>query len=300
MTVAALGGPAETLARIDASNPALLDLSTDAAGKPLTLLAIISLLGWGLGYFGQPHILARFKALSSERVAVRARRIALGWVLVTLGGAVLAGLAGIAWLEPPLSDADSEKVFMLLVNALFHPIPAGICLAAVLAAIMSTADSQLLVCSSTFTDDFYQRFFRRGASERELVNAGRLSVIGIALVAVMLALDPESKVLDLVAYAWAGFGAAFGPTLLLALYWRRMTARGAFAGIVAGGLTVVVWKQLSGGIFERYELVPGVMASAAAIVAVTLADRGPAQRVTDIFDAVERRIRGDGVAARSP
>ena len=300
MTVAALGGPAETLARIDAINPALLDLSTDAAGKPLTLLAIISLLGWGLGYFGQPHILARFKALSSERVAVRARRIALGWVLVTLGGAVLAGLAGIAWLEPPLSDADSEKVFMLLVDALFHPIPAGICLAAVLAAIMSTADSQLLVCSSTFTDDFYQRFFRRGASERELVNAGRLSVIGIALVAVMLALDPESKVLDLVAYAWAGFGAAFGPTLLLALYWRRMTARGAFAGIVAGGLTVVVWKQLSGGIFELYELVPGVMASAVAIVAVTLADRGPAQRVTDIFDAVERRIRGDGVAARSP
>jgi sodium/proline symporter len=292
MTFDALGGLGPALARIDAANPALLSIWTDASNQPLTVVAVVSLLAWGLGYFGQPHILARFKALSSEVLAARARRIAVGWVMLTLVGAILVGLAGIPWLDPALSDADSEKVFLLLVNALFHPVPAGICLAAVLAAIMSTADSQLLVSSSTFTEDFYQRFFRRRASQRELVSAGRLSVVVIALIAFALALDPASKVLDLVAYAWAGFGAAFGPALLLSLYWRRMTALGAFAGIVSGGLTVVAWKQLSGGVFDLYEMVPGVAVSTLAIVLASLADRAPSAEVVATFDAVHRRVAG--------
>ena len=225
VTVNALGGIDTTLARIADKNPALLEISTVASGEPIAVLSVISLMAWGLGYFGQPHILARFKAVASEKLIGRARGIAVTWVVVTLAGAMLVGLVGVPYFDPPLADADSEKVFLLLVEALFHPVPAGICLAAVLAAVMSTADSQLLVSSSTFTDDLYQRFFRRRASERELVLAGRAAVVVIAAIAFTLALDPQSKVLDLVAYAWAGFGAAFGPTLLLSLYWRRMTAK---------------------------------------------------------------------------
>ena len=288
--IEAAGGFDDGLSRIEALNPELLDIWTQASGEPLGVLAILSLLGWGLGYFGQPHILARFKALSSAKLAGRARRIAIGWVLITLSGALLVGLAGIPLMAPPLGDADSEKVFLLLVDALFHPIPAGICLAAVLAAIMSTADSQLLVCSSTFTEDFYQRLLRRQASDAELVMAGRLSVILVAAVAFMLALDPDSKVLNLVSYAWAGFGAAFGPALLLALYWRRMTARGAMAGIIAGGLTVVLWKQLSGGIFDLYEIVPGVVFSTVAVITISLLDRVPDARETRHFDGAKTRI----------
>lgn len=290
MVVISLGGLGATVDSVAAANPELLDPWTNAAGEPLALLSILSLMGWGLGYFGQPHILARFKAVASERLVARARRIAVTWVLMTLAGAMLVGLAGVPWFDPALSDTDSEKVFILLVDALFHPIPAGICLAAVLAAIMSTADSQLLVASSTFTGDLYRRFFRRDASERELVVAGRVAVLVVAALAFALALDPESKVLDLVAYAWAGFGAAFGPTLLLSLYWRRMTAAGAMSGIVVGGLTVVVWRQLEGGVFDLYEIVPGVLLSTLAILSVTRLDRAPSPEVTAVFDAVRQRV----------
>jgi len=158
------------------------------------------------------------------------------------------------------------------VHLLFHPWLAGVCLAAILAAVMSTADSQLLVASSTFTEDFYRRFVRPSAGPRELVLAGRASVMVLAGLAFVLALDPNAMVLDLVSYAWAGFGAAFGPALLLSLYWPRMTGRGALAGILMGGLTVIVWKQLDGGIFDLYELVPGFVLSWFAVWAVSLLD----------------------------
>jgi len=290
MVVIELGGPGALFEQISEANPALLDPWTNAGGEPLAWLSVLSLMGWGLGYFGQPHILARFKAVASARLVGRARRIAVTWVLLTLTGAMLAGLAGVPWFDPALSDTDSEKVFILLVEALFHPIPAGICLAAVLAAIMSTADSQLLVASSTFTGDYYRRFFRKQASERELVIAGRVAVLVIASLAFMLALDPESKVLDLVAYAWAGFGAAFGPALLLSLYWRRMTAAGAMAGIMAGGLTVVLWRSLEGGMFDLYEIVPGVVVSTLAVVFVSTLDREPTPEVLREFDLVNETL----------
>jgi sodium/proline symporter len=176
---------------------------------------------------------------------------------------------GIGGLHETLSGTDTEKVFIKLVESLFHPAPAGICLAAILAAIMSTADSQLLVCTSVFTEDFYKSFFRREASQKELIRVGRGAVIVMALGAVGLAIDPRNKVLDLVAYAWAGFGAAFGPTLIMSLYWKRMTRNGALAGIVVGGLTVIFWKHLSGGIFELYEIVPGFALSLIGIVLVS-------------------------------
>jgi len=263
--VVALGGPGATLEAIAARSPQLLDAWHTVSGEPLGVIGAISLLAWGLGYFGQPHILARFMAIDGVERMPRARRIAMGWVTLTLTGAVCAGLAGIGLVQPPLQGADSEKVFMALAGLLLNPVLAGVCLAAILAAIMSTADSQLLVSSAALTEDLYRPFVRPGASQRELVWVGRVAVLAIAALAFHLALDPHSRVLDLVAYAWAGFGASFGPTLLLALYWPRMTRNGAVAGIIAGGVTVIVWKQLSGGLFDLYEMVPGCLASALAV-----------------------------------
>lgn len=289
IAIAREGGWTATLAKVSDAGPPLLNALTDAKGEPLGALAIMSLMAWGLGYFGQPHILARFKAIRSVDDIPAARRIAVGWVSITLLCAVLVGLAGIGYLEPPLQGADTEKVFILLVDALFHPVIAGICLAAILAAIMSTADSQLLVSAAAFTSDFYKALFRRSASERELVRTGRIAVILIAAMALVLAWNPERKVLDLVAYAWAGFGAAFGPALILSLFWRRMNRHGALAGILVGGLTVVVWKPLSGGLFDLYEIVPGFVLSLLGIVAVSLLTRAPGPAVLQDFDKASAR-----------
>lgn len=284
IAISSLGGWGNTLSTLNATNPALLDALTNVDNEPLGVLAVLSLLAWGLGYFGQPHILARFKAIRSVNEIPAARKIAVSWVTLTLLCAVFAGIAGISYLQPPLEGADSERVFILLVEALFHPVIAGICLAAILAAIMSTADSQLLVSASVFTSDFYKTLFRRTASEQELVWTGRFAVLVIALVALILAWNPERKVLDLVAYAWAGFGAAFGPALILSLFWRRMNRNGAVAGIIVGGVTVVVWKQLSGGLFDLYEIVPGFVLSLLAIVMTSVLTRAPEQKVLRDFD----------------
>lgn len=266
---AIIGGPiglADGLAEI---NPALLDPLTGADGEPLTLIGIASLLGWGLGYFGQPHILARFMAASSPSDIPAARRIAVTWVFVALVAGSVVGLSGNVLLEARLVGPDTEKVFMALTAMLFHPVIAGICLSGILAAVMSTADSQLLVASSAVSEDLYKGMFRRHATTAELLWVGRCAVVLIALAAFALAADPDSKVLDLVAYAWAGFGAVFGPVILLSLYWPGMSRAGAIAGMLVGGLTVITWKQLDGGLFDLYEIVPGVMFSAAAILVVS-------------------------------
>ncbi len=281
-----LGGWSATTGAMAHADPALLDVLGGPGGESLSVIGVVSLLGWGLGYFGQPHILARFMAVHSEAAIAPARRIAMGWVVLCMGGAMLVGFAGIGLLAPPLAGAETEKVFIYLVGTLFHPLLAGIWLSAILAAIMSTADSQLLVASSALTEDFYKALVRPGAGDRELVWVGRGTVMGIAAVALLLALDPQSKVLDLVAYAWAGFGGAFGPTLLLALFWRRMTRYGALAGMLAGGTTVIVWKQLSGGIFDLYEMVPGVVLSTLAIVLSSVVTRPPAEEVLRRFDGL--------------
>ncbi len=273
MAISADGGWDAMINAMETRNPQLLDLWTDAKGEPMTWIGIVSLMAWGLGYFGQPHILARFQAIRSEEEIPVARRIAVGWTALTLLGATLVGFAAIGYLDRELGD--SEQVFMVMVNALFHPVMAGIMLAAILAAIMSTADSQLLVSSSALAEDFYKSLFKRDASQDELVNVGRFAVLGIAVLATLLALNPDSSVLDLVSYAWAGFGAAFGPALILSLYWPRMTRNGALAGIIVGGLTVVIWKQLSGGLFDLYEIVPGMLFATLAIVGVSLMGQAP-------------------------
>ena len=266
MGLEAAGGLSGLGISLQASNPNLLDPFTTVSGSPLGWIAIVSLLGWGLGYCGQPHILARFMAIRKPRDIGAARLIAMVWVCVALVAATLVGLVGIGLVSEPLQGAASETVFMVLARLLFHPVVAGICLAGILAAVMSTADSQLLVASSAVSEDFYKGLWRPNAGQGELLWVGRLAVVGISLVAFYLARDPDSKVLDLVAYAWAGFGAAFGPAIVLSLYWDAMTRNGALAGIISGGLTVIVWKQLSGGLFELYEIVPGAMVSILCIV----------------------------------
>jgi sodium/proline symporter len=264
------GGYGAMIATLEARDPALLDPFVGSGGEALGAIGIASLLAWGLGYPGQPHILARFMAIRSAEEMPTARRVAMGWVIVVLLAAVVVGLAGAVLVSPALEGPDSEKVFILMATTHLHPVLAGICLSGILAAIMSTASAQLLVASSAFAQDFYKGLFRRDPGRLELLWVGRGAVLGIALLAYLLALNPDNKVLDLVAWAWAGFGAAFGPAIVLSLYWRGMTRNGALAGMLAGGLTVILWKQGSGPLFALYEMVPGVILSAVAIVVVSL------------------------------
>jgi sodium/proline symporter len=278
IAVAAVGGWGETTARVGTIDPAFNDIFTD-----MTTMGIISLMAWGLGYFGQPHILVRFMAVRTLNDVPTARLINMVWMVFALYGAVFVGYSGIAYFAgAPLEN--SETVFIEFCNVLFNPWISGFLLAAILAAVMSTIDSQLLVCSSALTEDLYRSFLRRDASQKELVNVGRLSVLGVALIATLLATDPESGVLDLVAYAWAGFGAAFGPVIILSLFWRRMTRNGAAAGLIVGAVTVVVWKQLEGGIFDLYEIVPGFILCAIAVIVVSRLEPQPGGLVAEDFD----------------
>ena len=283
-----LGGIDNTLAVVASKNPELLNMFTDIEGNSVTLIGTLSLLGWGLGYFGQPHILARFKGISSKDEVPAARRIAVVWTGMSMAGACLIGLGAIAYLPDGL--ADKETVFMVMVDVLFHPAVAGVLLAAILAAVMSTADSQLLVSSSALAEDFYKALFNKQASQEKLVQVGRIAVVVIALIATFLAMDKDSGVLSLVSYAWAGFGAAFGPALIMSLYWKRMNRAGALAGIVVGGVTVVIWKQLNGGWFELYEIIPGVLFAFIAIVMVSLLTKAPPREIGERFEKVEAEI----------
>ncbi|MCK5675405.1 MAG: sodium/proline symporter, partial [Verrucomicrobia bacterium] len=283
LAIQATGGFAETVSRLNSTGSGFLNLFNTIDGHPIPLLSIVSLLAWGLGYFGQPHILARFMAIRSPAEVGPARRIAMVWVIISLVCAVLVGLVGRAYLPETLSNSDAEKTFMVLIDRLAHPIVGGILLAAVLAAVMSTADSQLLVTSSALTEDLYRVIIRPNASEKELMWVSRGSVIGVAAIACSIALKPDSSVLDLVAYAWAGFGATFGPLVLMSLYWKRMTRNGAIAGIIGGGTTVLAWKQLEGGLFDLYEIVPGFAVSVCLIVLFSLVDRSPETAVLEQF-----------------
>lgn len=258
----------------------------------LNLAAIISLLAWGLGYFGQPHILVRFMAADSVKSIPNARRIGMTWMTLCLGGAVTAGFFGIAYFaeHPELAavvNANPETVFMELTKILFNPWIAGIVLAAILAAVMSTLSCQLLVCSSTLTEDFYKSFLRKNASQTELVWIGRLMVLLIALLAIWMAGNPESKVLGLVAYAWAGFGAAFGPLIILSLFWKRMTLNGALSGMIVGAVVVILWKNLFAAT-GLYEIIPGFICSLITIVVISLLGKAPTQDITDRFEEADR------------
>lgn len=275
-------------------NPKSLSMTQDIAA-----ISIISSLAWGLGYFGQPHILARFMAADSVRSIPKARRISVTWMVLCLAGAIAMGFFGIAYFTNPdtistgaAAEAaarvleNPERVFIEFSMLLFHPLIAGLLLAAILAAVMSTLSAQLLVCSSSLTQDLYRPFIRPGASQRELVWFGRLMVFAVALIAIYLARDPSSKVLGMVSYAWAGFGAAFGPLTILSVFWRRTTAKGALAGMVVGAATVLLWKNFANS--DLYEIVPGFILSLIAIVVVSLMDKKPSAEMDATFDRVDR------------
>ncbi len=262
--------------------------------RGLSFIAIISLMGWGLGYFGQPHILVRFMAASSVKAIPRARRIGMTWMILCLAGAVAVGFLGIAYFAGHPEQAgpvteNGERVFMELVKILFNPWVAGVILSGVLAAVMSTLSAQLLVSSSALTQDFYKSFLRKHASERELVWVGRGMVLLIALIAIGIASNPDSKVLGLVAYAWAGFGAAFGPVVLISVLWKRMTRNGALAGMIVGAVTVVVWKNFIG--LGLYEIIPGFILASLTIWVVSLMGKEPAADIQRRFEVAEKEYQ---------
>lgn len=267
--VVAIGGFGETSALIGEIAPDHLSLLGGTALTGGAVLAIVSSLAWGLGYFGQPHIIVRFMALRSPQAAKSARRIGISWMVVSLVGAVFSGLVGIAFVAKNGIDlANPETVVLLMSQTLLHPFVAGLVLAAVLAAIMSTISSQLIVCSSALVEDLFRVVRRTPPSDRVLVLLGRAAVLGIAIIAALLAITPNDTILGLVSFAWAGFGAAFGPVILLSLYWRRLTTWGALAGMAVGAATVFIWKAFDTGL---YELLPAFVLAFIAAVVVSLA-----------------------------
>ena len=275
MVIYADGGVAASNAVGQTVRPGALNMLAN-----LDTIAIVSLLAWGLGYFGQPHILVRFMAAESVKTIPNARRIGISWMVLCLAGAVAVGYFGIAYFgtRPDQAagvSANSETVFIEVAKQLFNPWIAGILLASILAAVMSTLSCQLLVCSSALTQDIYKTFLRKQAVQRELVWIGRAMVLLIAVIAIAIAADPDSKVLGMVSYAWAGFGAAFGPVVLLSLLWRKMTRDGALAGILVGAVTVVLWKSWLDPMlgWKLYEIVPGFVFGTVAIVLVSLLGR---------------------------
>lgn len=254
----------------------------DDAGHINTLL-LASSLGWGLGYFGQPHILARFMAIQSPDEVQKSRIIAMVWVSVTLTAAIVVGVIGKAMM-PDL--ADGETVFMQMINGMFNPVIAGLLMTAILAAIMSTASSQLLVTAASISRDILAPLFKQDVEGKGIVWASRLAVVGVSVVAIIMALDPNSSVFGLVSCAWGGFGSAFGPMILFALFWRRMTRAGAICGMLTGGIIDLLWYNMSGGIFDIYEIIPGFVLSSIVIIVVSLVTK-PEQEMLDEFDSVK-------------
>ncbi|MEL6324698.1 MAG: sodium:proline symporter, partial [Pseudomonadota bacterium] len=257
----------------------------------------ISLLAWGLGYFGQPHIIVRFMAIRSLKDIATARYIGMGWMIVTIIGAVLTGIVGFAYASATgIAVDDPETIFIILSQVLFHPLITGFLLAAILAAIMSTISSQLLVSSSSLTEDVYKTFLRKSASQGELVTVGRISVFIVSLVAIALAFDRSSNILSLVGNAWAGFGAAFGPIILLSLFWQGLSRDGALAGMVTGAATVLFWLyapiDIGGQSLPQiiYEIIPGFILSGLAAIAVSLVGRSAKPQVQARFAEMEKTM----------
>ncbi len=278
-----VGGVTETFNTIKQVDASHLDMF-----KGTTVLGIISFLAWGLGYFGQPHIIVRFMAITSIKDLKTSRRIGIGWMTISIIGAMLTGLIGIAYYAKNNATLqDPEMVFVTFSNILFHPYITGFLLSAILASIMSSISSQLLVISSAVTEDFYKTFFRRNASDKELVFIGRLSVLVVAMIAVVLAYHPSDTILTLVGYAWAGFGSAFGPAILLSLYWKRTNKWGVLAGMIVGAVVVIAWVQIPSLKAIMYEMVPGFFCSLLTVIVVSLLTKEPVKAVHREFNEME-------------
>ena len=311
------GGFAATVDSLNEINPYLQSLFTNAtSGKAAGFIGLASCMAWGLGYFGMPHILVRFMSIDNPAEVKGSRRIAMAWVTISLAAAAVIGLVFHIYLRQrglALDDVggDPEKCFMVMINGIFTGgfltrVVAGILLSAIMAAIMSTADSQLLVSASSFSNDFYKVVLRKKASDRELLAVSRVAVGAVALVAICMAMNTQSEffkvVMKMVSFAWAGFGAAFGPLILLALFWRRVNLAGAISGMVVGATVCFVWKFVLSGyadaypIFGLYELAPGFILSFAATVIVSLVTARPSSEMLAEFDrALEMTPKGSGL-----
>jgi sodium/proline symporter len=254
-----------------------------------TWISVASALAWGLGYFGQPHILSRFMAIKSAADISLSKRIAIGWLALALGSAIATGLAGAIYYQGQMID-NPESIFIYLAQALFSPWLAGILIAAILSAIMSSIDSQLLVCTSVVTEDLYKKWLRPQASEKEMMLLNRAGIVLISILAILLSLDPNASILVLVSYAWAGFGAAFGSAILLALFWKKYTRNGVIASMITGALTVIVWKTLEGGIFELYEMLPGFVIALISGMLVSLLSPNQNPKVEQEFTEFEAQL----------
>ncbi|TYR79957.1 sodium/proline symporter PutP [Priestia megaterium] len=281
-----LGGVGTTFDIVRDIDPTYLDFF-----KGTTVIGIISFLAWGLGYFGQPHIIVRFMAISSVKELKPARRIGMTWMIISIIGAMLTGLVGIAYVDQTATTlADPETIFIKFAQVLFHPFITGFLLAAILAAIMSTISSQLLVTSSAVTEDFYKTFFRRNATDKELVTVGRAAVLGVAIIGILLSLNPNDTILGLVGYAWAGFGSAFGPAILLSLYWKKMNRWGALAGMITGAATVLIWVNIPTLKETVYEMIPGFFLSLLAVIIVSLLTKDPSKKVQGQFNEMKETL----------
>ncbi len=309
------GGFASTVDALNGINPYLQSLFTNAStGKAAGFVGLASCMAWGLGYFGMPHILVRFMSIDNPAEVKGSRRIAMSWVTISLGAAVVIGLVFHLYLKQKgltLADVggDPEKCFMIMINGIFSSgfvvrVFAGIMLSAIMAAIMSTADSQLLVSASSFSNDFYKIVLRKNASNRELLFVSRFAVGAVALVAIVLAMNTQSEffkvVMKMVSFAWGGFGASFGPLILLALFWRRVNLAGAVSGMLVGATTCFVWKfapfaeaarnASPDSVFHLYELAPGFLFAFIVTVVVSLLTAKPSKEITDEFDAVRAQF----------
>lgn len=293
--VSQIGGLGTTMDIIETKNSNYLNLFTGT-----TTVSIISLLAWGLGYFGQPHILVRFMAIDSVKDIPKARNIGISWMIFTVGGAMLVGLFGIAYIAKfdvatmakfDGSKEQAETIFIYLSRILFHPLIGGFLLSAILAAVMSTISSQLLVTSSSMTEDIYKTFFNKQASAKRMLMMSRLSVLIVAIIALLLSLNPKDSILNLVGNAWAGFGAAFGPLILLSLLWKRTTATAGLLGMLVGGATVLLWVYVPHDYKDVYEMIPGFLLGFLTIVVVSFLSKPVSQEVQDEFDEVARIVK---------
>lgn len=285
------GGFGATIDAIKEVNPENLTLFASTA----TVAGVISLLAWGLGYFGQPHIIVRFMAINSVKETKSARRIGIGWMIFSLLGAICTALVGVAYFQQTQGGidalADHETVFIVMGQLLFHPFIAGIMLAAILAAIMSTISSQLIVTSSALIEDIYKALFNKTANDKHYVFMGRLSVLLVAIIAALLALNPNNSILDLVSFAWAGFGAAFGPIILLSLYWRKLTNTGALFGMVSGAVVSFVWGSVPALKEALYEIVPGFIICLVVAVVVSLITYKKNEEIDGEFDEMIKLLK---------
>lgn len=293
----ALGGPTEAFAKVSAFGQKAMAGDFNAVSEKMQAafsanqhfgaVSVISAVVWGLGYFGMPHFIVRFMGIRSADEVKLSRRIAIVWVIIALGVAVLVGSLGTVYLPQILNTSAAETVFSETIKLMFPAFIAGIFLCAILAAAMSTADSQLLVASSSFSQDIYKGLLKKNATDKQVLNMSRVAVFAIAAVAFVIALDQNSSIFSLVSYAWAGFGATLGPLVLLSLFWRRTTRNGALSGLVAGAVTVIVWHSLHGGIFDVYEILPGFVLCGAVAIIVSLCGK-PDADVLAKFDAYKK------------